>query len=254
MRALPAEAGDRPFGSLFRRSAKIPELLAREIVHDIASRGLKPGAMLPPESLMLKQYRIGRASLREALRILEIYGMIVIRPGLGGGPVVAPLGSVDFGRTATFYFHVTGGTLRELMQARLLLEPVSARLAAETRDPELLEALNEVIEEGRAVPVDDEHAWLPVANKFHGIIAGMTGNRVLDMLVRSLRDISAVRTASLVYPERDEARRDHEAIAREIMAGRGARAERLMRQHMEQFCEYALERFPGVFDEVVDWR
>jgi DNA-binding FadR family transcriptional regulator len=203
---------------------------------------------------MLKQYRIGRASLREALRILEIYGMITIRPGLGGGPVVAPLGSVDFGRSATFYFHVTGGTLRELMQARLMLEPVSARLAAETRDPKLLDALKKVIEEGRAVSVEDEYAWLPVANEFHGIVAGMTGNRVLDLLVRSLRDISLVRTARLVYPEREQARSDHEAIAREIMAGRGARAERLMREHMEQFCEYALARFPGIFDEVVDWR
>src|SRR6478736_4725215 len=66
------------------RAEKVSEVVARSIVQDIASRELQPGTMLPPESVMLERYRVGRASLREGLRILEIQGLITIKPGPGG--------------------------------------------------------------------------------------------------------------------------------------------------------------------------
>ena len=112
------------------RSGKISETIARDILDDIVVRKLPPGTMLASEAVMLDRYGVGRASLREALRILEIHGLIKIKPGPRGGPVVAEVTSSDLGRSATFYFHAVGATFADLLGARLAIEPLMAGLAA----------------------------------------------------------------------------------------------------------------------------
>ena len=94
-----------------RRTEKLSEVLAREIVRDL--RDLEPSTMLPPEAVMLDKYRVGRASLREALRLLEVQGLIVIRPGPGGGPMVAQADSVHYGRMSSLYYHMVGATYHD---------------------------------------------------------------------------------------------------------------------------------------------
>ena len=68
------------------RSTKISQRLARMIAREIAEAQTPPGSTLPSEELMAKQYAVGRASVREALRLLEAQGAVVVRPGKGGGP------------------------------------------------------------------------------------------------------------------------------------------------------------------------
>ena len=116
-----------------RRTEKLSEVLAREIVRDL--RDLQPATMLPPEAVMLEKYRVGRASLREALRLLEVQGLIVIRPGPGGGPMVAQADSVHYGRTSSLYYHMLGATYHDVVAARAVIEPALARVVAEKQDP-----------------------------------------------------------------------------------------------------------------------
>ncbi|MFP5306271.1 MAG: FadR/GntR family transcriptional regulator, partial [Gammaproteobacteria bacterium] len=71
-----------------RRNMKTSEVVALQIVRDIVARQLKPGDKLPLEAELLKNYRVSRSSLREALRLLEVQDLISIRPGPGGGTVV----------------------------------------------------------------------------------------------------------------------------------------------------------------------
>jgi GntR family transcriptional regulator, transcriptional repressor for pyruvate dehydrogenase complex len=85
-----------------RRADKVSEVVARAIVHDIVTGGLEQGATLPSEAVMLSRFGVGRASLREALRILEVHGLITIKPGPGGGPIVAAPTSRSFGRIASW--------------------------------------------------------------------------------------------------------------------------------------------------------
>ncbi len=70
------------------RAEKVPELVARTILREIVQQGLSAGDRLPPEATMLAHFGVGRGSLREGLRILEIHGLIKIKPGPQGGPVV----------------------------------------------------------------------------------------------------------------------------------------------------------------------
>jgi DNA-binding FadR family transcriptional regulator len=84
----------------------------------------------------------------------------------------------------------------------------------------------------------------------------MSGNRILDLYGRALKDIFTERVTGLLFPasQRDHIRRAHEAIAKAIFNGEAARAERLMREHMQEYVEYVQRRHPGLLDEVVDWR
>src|SRR2546427_3271835 len=85
------------------RTEKIPEIVARRILKQITQSGMVAGDRLPSEAEMLAQLGIGRASLREALRILETHGIIRIKPGPRGGPRVTDMSPSDFGQTVTVY-------------------------------------------------------------------------------------------------------------------------------------------------------
>lgn len=235
-----------------RRIEKVSELVAREIVHDM--RGMAAGSKLPPEAVMLDHYRVGRASLREALRLLEVQGLVVIRSGPGGGPVVAPVDSRHFARMSSLYFHLSGATYRDLVESRLVMEPVMARLAAERQDPTDVERLQEFL---RTAPeTEDSHRYLQQSSQFHALLSGMSGNPVLDIMGRSLKDLYTDRLEGLIFPAeaRKRVQDEHAQIARAIIKGNAPRAEKLMREHMVEFVEFAGERNPGVFAEIVDWR
>ena len=57
-------------------------------MRDIERMELAPGDKLPPEKVMFQNYQVGRGTLREALRFLELQGILSLKPGPGGGPVV----------------------------------------------------------------------------------------------------------------------------------------------------------------------
>ena len=64
---------------------KTAMIVARRIVRDIDRLSLQPGDKLPPERVMLEEYQVGRGTLRESLRFLELQGIISLKPGPGGG-------------------------------------------------------------------------------------------------------------------------------------------------------------------------
>src|ERR1700761_3394215 len=113
--AEPAGAGRMDPARLreARRRAKISQIVAAEIVRYVVDERLEEGDRLPTEAEMLEEFGVGRGSPREALRLLEAYGLISIRQGQNGGPVVATLRPQDLSRTLSFYFHLTGATYAE---------------------------------------------------------------------------------------------------------------------------------------------
>src|SRR5690606_4504666 len=141
----------------YKRGDKVAQAVARSIMRKIRTEGLEPGAHLPSEAHMLKEYGIGRGSLREALRILEVNGLISLKPGPGGGPIVSGAQPDHLGHLATLHLQAQGTTFRELIEARLALEPLMARLAAERQDPEYMDALRQV---SGSLKVDDDSAYL----------------------------------------------------------------------------------------------
>jgi DNA-binding FadR family transcriptional regulator len=229
----------------------VSEAIARDIVRRIGAEGLAPGAQLPPEAKMLEEYGVGRGSLREALRILEVHGLISIKPGPRGGPTVDEVQTRNFGRMASLFFQMDGVTFRELIEARLTMEPVLARRAAELVEPQLLGELARFEHVGRA-----DEDYLRYATDFHQLVAIMSGNRIMSMFGGSLADVVLDRVTDSLYPKsrRREVLTTHAAIARAIAVGDAELAERLMREHMEDYVSQAKRRHPGLMQEVVDWR
>lgn len=236
-----------------KRRDKVAEAVARSILRKIRAERLLPGAQLPAEAQMLKEYGVGRGSLREALRILEFHGLISIKPGPGGGPIVAQAHTEDFGRMATLFFHAGGMTFGELIEARLVMEPVMARLAAERRDPNLLAELQQA---ASGVRVSDEDQYLRSTGDFHHLVAAMSGNRMLSLFSESLSEIFRDRVSGILFPKtrRKGVIATHAAIAKAIDEGQPDEAQQLMYEHMEQYVAYVKRGYSMLINEVVDWR
>lgn len=235
---------------------KLAEIVVQEIVHEIVALDLKEGDRLPTEAEMLEQFDAGRASIREALRILEAYGLISIRQGQNGGPVVASPHAEDLAAALSLYFHMDGATYGELVEARLVIEPMMAQLAAETRDPEYLSLLREVVEEEQAAGFGD-HEYLENADAFHFAVAGMSGNRVLDLIGRALRSLYQQRVMHGVLLQTDQRPRNrevHAEIAAAIEAGDGELARTLMRDHLSELAEALDDRVPGAREDRITWQ
>jgi DNA-binding FadR family transcriptional regulator len=242
-----------------RRTEKISEVIAREIVRD--SRGLPPGTMIPPEARLLERYRVSRASLREALRLLEVQGLIVIRPGPGGGPMIAEADSWHYGRMSSLFFHMAGATYRDALDARLILEPVVAGMIAQKRDPEHIQTLKDYLEtskttmEGKLPPTAFQISEAQErVLEFHAMLMTLSGNPVITLLARSLQDLRVDEMKSDPKHLEADFLHVHDMIARAIIEGRPAQAEQLMREHMQEFIEYELEHDPALLEQTVSWR
>jgi DNA-binding FadR family transcriptional regulator len=112
------------------RAVKASEQVAQAIVRDMVQRGLGSGERLPGEAAMAASYRVSRATLREALRILEVQGLISLKPGPGGGPTVGTVEPRNLARTQSLYFHLGAARYRDVMAAQVEMESTCARLAA----------------------------------------------------------------------------------------------------------------------------
>src|SRR3546814_19794597 len=113
-----------------RRNLKASEAVARDIVNFMTEGGFQPGDMLPREQAMQDQFQVGRGSLREALRLLEVQELIWIKPGASGGPVVGVAKDSALARMLSLYFRVSKVTSDDVANALLLLGPHTAAPAA----------------------------------------------------------------------------------------------------------------------------
>jgi GntR family transcriptional repressor for pyruvate dehydrogenase complex len=239
-----------------RRSDKMAERLARQIVNDIIARDLRPGFMLPAETDMLADYDVSRGTLREALRLLEVQGLIEVRSGPKGGPMIAELNPADFANMLKFHLCVRAGTYREVLDARLAIEPMMARLAAEAQDPEGLANLRVAIEKSENVDLSNEAEWFETSHLFHSAIASMSSNTLLNLLGLSLKYIYRDWATNTITPRdmRAEVLAIHRAIADAIFAGDGERAGRLMHEHMIYFAQQSTDMHASSLDARIRWK
>ncbi|MGW5153234.1 FadR/GntR family transcriptional regulator [Rhodococcus koreensis] len=218
---------------------KTARLVAGQIVQDIGTEGL---THLPSEAELLERYEVSRPSLREALRILEMYGVISIRPGPGGGTRVNQVASSQFASASSLYFHLLGLTLRNVLNTRLQVEPLMARLASErvksgvAWDPDEAERSGDYTESGG----------------FHFSVARFTGDPILLLFADGLRSIYVDESADEKIP-RTELPVSHDQIADAIRSGDSEKSERLMRDHIQSYVDALEKNCPEVLDQVVEW-
>jgi GntR family transcriptional regulator, transcriptional repressor for pyruvate dehydrogenase complex len=214
------------------RTDKIAEVVARDLVHDLVDRGRQPGDSLESEQAMLDRYDVSRESLREALRLLEVQGLITIRRGPGGGAFVGTVDPSNLGRVASLYYHLAGATYGELFEAYAVAEATLAELAA--KNPDAARRRREM-EPYLTDPHDeDPEALVARHSSFHSVMSGLAGNRVLQISLMSSGLLVGAHYLALVDVPNESAfvEQDHEAIAHAIVAGRASKARQLMDAHV----------------------
>jgi DNA-binding FadR family transcriptional regulator len=241
-----------------RRNPKISEVIAHDLATHIIESRLEPGAKLPTEKEMVEKLRVGRTTLREALRLLETRRVITIRPGPGGGPVVRRPRTSDLSDALTLILQFEGASLSDVLDAREAIEPLIARLAAKHITKKQIETLDETV---RAMldHVDDQSRFLVENQRFHTTIAEASGNLVLRVFtdtVKSLGDGAVYGAVLGTYKaqRRRAVAEAHTRIIEALRAGDEDAAEQAMKAHLEEATRYWQRRHGEVVSRLVEWR
>jgi len=236
------------------RPQKTAMLLAQKIVADIHHRGNQVGDRLPPERVMLEQYRVGRGTLRESLRFLELQGVISLRPGPGGGPVVEQPDSSGLATSMTLLLQFSKAPFRTIAEARVGLEPVMAQLAAERMSDEQLADLRDSVDT-MYNNIDDQRIFLEENKRFHDLIAHGSGNAMFGHLIDALLDILDGSAVGIDYPEprRKTVHKAHRRIYEAISSHDPAASSDAMADHIRQYMIYVERHFPEVLASPIAW-
>jgi GntR family transcriptional repressor for pyruvate dehydrogenase complex len=212
-------------------SPRIYEEIVRQIRTLIAEGKLKSGDRLPPERDLAERFRVSRASVREALRALESTGLIEIR--LGEGTFVREISVDALIEPLALVILTQREAVGELFEARRLLEPPIAALAARRSTREEIQEMERVLEEqGKEVAAGGTGLAQDAA--FHAAIASSTQNRAITRIVHAVVDLlSQSREESLQTPGRaTRSHQDHRQILETIRGRRPDAARRAMLNHL----------------------
>lgn len=236
------------------RPRKTAMLLAQRIVDEIVDNGLEPGTPMLSEAEMLKKYQVARGTLREALRFLEMQGVITIKTGPGGGAVVGNPGSQPLASVIALLLQLSRTSFRSIVEARLVLEPMLARMAATRRTDADLKVLADSIEAMKQ-SIGEGRRFLAQNKVFHMTIAEAAGNPVLFHMVSSLSWIEDGTALGIDYaPETHEPIiAAHKRIYAAIEAGDAELADAAMRLHVGAFAKYAEKNFRRILDHPLRW-
>ena len=208
-----------------RRQDKRASQIARSIEADIIRRGWPVGQSMGLEHELQQRYRASRSVLREAVRLVEHHQVARMRRGPNGGLLIAEPDAVPATRAVVIYLEYQGTTITDVLNARLLLEPLAASLAAERIDEAGIDRLRAVL-----------NAMLP--DEFHVALAQRAKNPVLqlfiDVLMRlTARHVQGSAANSAAVQAVNQMRGAHSDIAAAVTAGDSARAKTLSECHVE---------------------
>ena len=230
-RRRPGERASRGMDLAPIKSTRIYEEIVRQIRSMIAEGRLKSGDQLPPERDLAEKFLVSRTSVREALRALESVGLIEIRPGEGTfvrevsvDALVEPLALVLLSQREM---------IGELFEARRLLEPVIAGLAARRATKEEVQEMERILEE-QAKEIATGRTGLAQDAAFHAAIGTAAHNRAITRIVHALMDLlGQSREESIGTPGRPtRSHDDHRRVLAAIQAGDAPAAERAMLDHV----------------------
>jgi GntR family transcriptional repressor for pyruvate dehydrogenase complex len=219
------------------RMPKTGEVVAERLRRQIARGELTIGQRLPPEDELTAVFGIARTTLREALRILESQGLLEIRRGRAGGPVVTmpKIDSLAEGLAVTL--QLQGTTAGDLDIARQLIEPrLAGRLARSHTTDDLVALQTAADRAARAAEASDRVGFGAAAIAMHETVMERAGNTTLATFSRLLHALVAqYYVSSAARSDQDKmqrAVRSYRKLVRLIDAGDAAAAEEHWRKQM----------------------
>ena len=172
------------------RPKRVAEMVAGELRDSILSGSLRDGDRIPTEDRLLLEFPVAKASMREAMRILETEGLIAVQRGAKGGAIVRTPKASNAAYMLGLVLSAKGVPLEDVAQGIRQLEPICALLCAERTDrmrsvvPRLRQ-LQEKAEKALPNPV----LFSELTRKFHEEIVASCGNETLKLIVGTLETL-----------------------------------------------------------------
>lgn len=231
------------------RVPKTSEIVASRIRNAIVRGKLRPGDTLPLEAQLISDFEVSRATVREAIRILEFEGLITLSRGMRGGARVNEVSADVLARITGTLLQARGATIGEVYQVRMLIEPPAARLGAQNRPEQAGQALRQQLAVEYAV-VDDYGKLSGAIADFHRVLLEQCGNVTIGIVGQALHGVvqTHLRLAQHLKPAEQTrylklARRGlqgHEKLIALIETGDGPGAEAYWLGMMEATRDYWL--------------
>jgi DNA-binding FadR family transcriptional regulator len=246
------------FGGFTGRGPKTAARVASHLRRRIISGELRSGDALPKEVELTEALGISRPTLREAFRILEAEQLLEIRRGVQGGPRVrTPVAEVP----ATYVglmLQLEGVRLKDVYDARTVLEaPAAAALAADPK-PEAIARLRDNLARANELlgePLTDiAERMSQLSQEFHTLLVELAGNRTLHIFDTMMYNILASANRSYVDAQADDQHRrrayqvavkSHTRLVDLIEDGEAEAADGLWRRHLDEIAKRLLEGGPA---------
>jgi GntR family transcriptional regulator, transcriptional repressor for pyruvate dehydrogenase complex len=216
------------------------EHVLAQIEEQVAQGRLRPGDRLPGERQLAEALGVSRGAVREALRVLEFMGVVAAGTGSGptAGSIIVGQGTAALGNLLRIHLALASFTRRELVEVRAQLEDWAAQQAAEnaTDFGPLRDVVRQMHEPGL-----DHASFNELDAEFHVMIASVSGNNLLALLMRGLRDaiqremVAVFETLSEASAVVDTLCVQHEEIIEALERHDGAHAAQLVRAHIRHF-------------------
>ncbi len=219
------------------KQLRVSEEVAKQLKESILLGNFNTGDKLPAERDLAQEFQVSRVAIREALRKLENSGFVVTRQGVTGGAYVTDLTFEYLVSAFLDLFWADKISIPELRQVRLIIEPEVARLAASNITPEYAQRLKHSLEV-EELPISSLPEDMERKQKVHVILAEMSGNRILEALVRSLMGLTrrAVEAAE-ADPRFMHPPGMHRPIVEAVLKGNAKAAAAAMKKHGVEFGE-----------------
>lgn len=220
------------------------DIIAEQIKEWVASSGMMPGHKLPSESALTQIFGIGKSSIREALKSLEVQGMIRTTTGQGGGSFLMEVSETHTIGLLQNYFYFKKLTPEQLYEVRRMTEPQLAAHVAQIADADIIAKLEEKVELCRPVARTRQEWQLQLQHHvdFHDVLANCASNPLLCFnckFVNSvLRNVVRRRESSAQKELIRNNFRAHEQLLKAIRARDAREAEQVMRKHIEKIESY----------------
>jgi DNA-binding FadR family transcriptional regulator len=202
------------------------EAVARRIETEIMDEVVAPGQRLGTKSELRQRFGVALGTVNEAVRLLEMRGLVEARPGPGGGVFVAS-GSARMALShSTLRFKGGSGGFIEALEVRDALDPLVCREAARHHGAEDIVALERILDQMEG-QVDDPREYLRLNYRLHRRIAKLTANRALHGIYLMLLDSMEKSLEGAAVDDFDTTGHlaDHRELIAAIDAGEGKRLE-----------------------------
>jgi GntR family transcriptional repressor for pyruvate dehydrogenase complex len=223
------------------KRSKLYEKVAQQITEMMRDGLLKPGDRLPPERELAETFQVSRSSLRDAIRVLEVMGLVT--PRQGEGTIVCDVSAESLMSPLSSMLLHKRELVSELLDLRRMIEPPLAGRAATRATPEELFRLEDILRRQKA-KVDRGELAVEEDSEFHYAIAEAAKNtvvlRVVDVFMDLLRESRA--RSLQVQGRLQKSFAGHQLIFRAIKRRNAVAAEVAMRRHIEEIERIVLRR------------